>query len=124
MASADKASDWFHSAHERFREYEAQLDPDVGARKESLSDNGEQKERELRVPKETTVLAQFDFPSDTVGDLPFNAGETITNVSELPGEGWWTGWLNGKTGIFPSSYVERLDDRYEVTNCIEKQQCY
>ena len=42
--------------------------------------------------------------------LCFSVGEVITDVSELPGGGWWSGTLNGKRGIvwfivFPSDYV-------------------
>ncbi|KAG6892365.1 hypothetical protein C0992_000756, partial [Termitomyces sp. T32_za158] len=40
-------------------------------------------------------------------DLSFAAGDIIT-VTEENNADWWTGTLNGRSGLFPSSYVEKL----------------
>ncbi|KAG5645192.1 hypothetical protein DXG03_006710 [Asterophora parasitica] len=41
------------------------------------------------------------------GDLSFRAGETIDIIAETNAD-WWTGRHNGKEGLFPSNYVQRL----------------
>lgn len=53
------------------------------------------------------VVAVYNFRSDEEGDLPFRKGDVIT-VTLVDKSGWWTGELNGKVGIFPANYVERL----------------
>jgi hypothetical protein len=42
-----------------------------------------------------------------MNDLSFVAGDTIEIVDNTD-PNWWTGRLNGKQGLFPSSYVENL----------------
>eukprot|EP01118_Nematostelium_gracile_P015370 TRINITY_DN6148_c0_g1_i1.p1 TRINITY_DN6148_c0_g1~~TRINITY_DN6148_c0_g1_i1.p1 ORF type:complete len:362 (-),score=110.18 TRINITY_DN6148_c0_g1_i1:11-1018(-) len=51
--------------------------------------------------------ALYDFAGDQPTDLPFYAGDVIQITVEDDGSGWLTGQLNGRTGIFPSSYVQR-----------------
>merc|ERR1719209_1191671 len=46
----------------------------------------------------------YPYASDEPGDLTFEAGEYIT-VTAKAGD-WWTGTLNGRTGVFPFNYVE------------------
>ena len=53
------------------------------------------------------MVAVYNFRSDEEGDLPFRKGDVIT-VTLVDKSGWWTGELNGKVGIFPANYVERL----------------
>jgi len=48
-------------------------------------------------------VASYAFTGTEPGDLSFNAGDVIS-VTSTDGE-WWTGSLNGKTGIFPANYV-------------------
>ena len=38
------------------------------------------------------------------GDLTFRAGSVIEVISTHPGQGWLTGRLEGRTGIFPANY--------------------
>ena len=53
------------------------------------------------------VLALFTYSSNEPGDLSFNHGNLIT-VIKTEGE-WWTGTLDGKTGIFPANYVQKIE---------------
>ena len=46
----------------------------------------------------------YPYASVEPGDLTFEAGEYIT-VTAKAGD-WWTGTLNGRTGVFPFNYVE------------------
>ncbi|TFY68017.1 hypothetical protein EVG20_g3718 [Dentipellis fragilis] len=41
-------------------------------------------------------------------DLSFRPGDIIEIVSESNAD-WWTGRANGKQGLFPSNYVEKID---------------
>lgn len=50
--------------------------------------------------------ALYLYQSQEPGDLSFNAGDIIV-VQKKDGE-WWTGLLNGQSGIFPSNYVRPL----------------
>ena len=50
--------------------------------------------------------ALFDHEPDEPDELPFKAGDMV-KVTEKDEEGeWWTGEFDGKTGMFPASYVE------------------
>ncbi|GFZ43831.1 hypothetical protein JCM24511_01551 [Saitozyma sp. JCM 24511] len=51
--------------------------------------------------------AIFDFEAQAEGDLGFRAGDRIEIIerTENPDD-WWTGKLNGVTGIFPGTYTQ------------------
>ncbi|KAI9202468.1 P-loop containing nucleoside triphosphate hydrolase protein [Polychytrium aggregatum] len=54
-----------------------------------------------------TCRALYDYDATEADELSFKAGDTITIInSDDPG--WWTGNLNGKRGLFPMNYVEKL----------------
>ena len=48
--------------------------------------------------------ALYDYDGEREGDLQFRAGDRIS-VTNQAGN-WWTGTLNGHTGVFPSNYVQ------------------
>ncbi|XP_058167695.1 intersectin-1 [Anopheles ziemanni] len=52
-------------------------------------------------------VACYAYQSAEVGDLVFDAGETIA-VSKKEGD-WWTGTIGNRTGIFPSNYVQKQE---------------
>ena len=52
-----------------------------------------------------TALFSWDAEAST-GDLVFGQGDLIVVVSDAPGQGWMTGSIDGRVGIFPSNYVE------------------
>lgn len=51
------------------------------------------------------VRAVYPFEGTEEGDLSFEEGALIT-VIRVDESDWWEGELDGKTGIFPSNYVE------------------
>ncbi|XP_055889839.1 intersectin-1-like [Biomphalaria glabrata] len=54
-------------------------------------------------------VAMYSYTSDEPADLNFNEGDIIT-VTVTSGNGdWWTGNIDGRSGIFPSNYVKKLD---------------
>ncbi len=50
-------------------------------------------------------MALYDNEAEEEDDLAFNKGDLI-EVTNFEGGTWWTGSLNGKTGVFPSNYVQ------------------
>jgi len=53
-------------------------------------------------------IALFTYESTEPGDLMFQQGDVIM-VTEKHGE-WWTGQLGGISGIFPSNYVQKIEE--------------
>ncbi|RXK37065.1 hypothetical protein M231_05653 [Tremella mesenterica] len=53
------------------------------------------------------ATAIFDFEAQAEGDLSFNAGDRIEIIERTDNaDDWWTGKLNGRTGIFPGTYTQ------------------
>ncbi|KAI0682935.1 hypothetical protein BC835DRAFT_1397597 [Cytidiella melzeri] len=53
------------------------------------------------------AIALFDFNAVQPGDLSFSKGQiiTVTEMSKTT-DTWWTGKVDGRTGIFPANFVE------------------
>ncbi|ORY32784.1 hypothetical protein BCR39DRAFT_464181 [Naematelia encephala] len=62
-----------------------------------------------RKPSSNVVYATaiFDFEAQAEGDLSFSAGDRIEIIERTDSpDDWWTGKLNGRTGIFPGTYTQ------------------
>ncbi|KAH3660044.1 hypothetical protein OGAPHI_007249 [Ogataea philodendri] len=58
-------------------------------------------------PTAQTCTALYDYAAQAQGDLSFSAGQVITIVQKSDNQNdWWTGSLNGVTGVFPGNYVQ------------------
>ena len=55
----------------------------------------------------TLVRAVYKFKGSNNDELKFKKGDVITITQQEDG-GWWEGTLDGKTGWFPSNYVEEM----------------
>ncbi|XP_044748493.1 intersectin-1 isoform X2 [Coccinella septempunctata] len=53
-------------------------------------------------------VANYPYQSQEPGDLTFNAGDVIAVIKQ-EGE-WWTGKLKDNVGIFPSNYVQKVNN--------------
>ncbi|KAJ7352482.1 SH3 domain-containing protein [Mycena albidolilacea] len=63
-----------------------------------------------QTPAAQTVRAKalWDYgDGQSSQDLSFRAGDTIEIIEETNSD-WWTGRLNGREGVFPANYVEKL----------------
>ncbi|KAM3417474.1 hypothetical protein BST61_g5718 [Cercospora zeina] len=54
------------------------------------------------------VVALYDFVPYEAEELAFKKGDTISVVESVY-QDWWKGSLDGRVGIFPLNYVEKLD---------------
>ncbi|KPV74154.1 uncharacterized protein RHOBADRAFT_54012 [Rhodotorula graminis WP1] len=57
------------------------------------------------------VRGLYDFEGESSDELPFRRGDTI-RVLEKVSEEWWRGELRGRTGIFPTNYIEELPEDF------------
>jgi len=60
-------------------------------------------ERPPKAPKRIYVQAQHDFCGTEEGDLSFKKGDRIELL--VKSEGWCTGRLDGRSGLFPLNYT-------------------
>jgi hypothetical protein len=51
--------------------------------------------------------ALYEYSSADPGDLPLEARQRVL-VTERTSDDWWTGEVDGRTGLFPASYVKIL----------------
>lgn len=55
------------------------------------------------------AVALYTFEATQSGDLGFKKGDIITVTKRTDSKNdWWTGQIEGRTGIFPSNYVETI----------------
>ncbi|KIY63470.1 SH3-domain-containing protein [Cylindrobasidium torrendii FP15055 ss-10] len=58
-------------------------------------------------PQGEWAEALYDYNSGEDGDLAVKAGQQVW-VTEKSSPEWWTGTLDGRSGLFPASYVKLL----------------
>ncbi|XP_065188589.1 SH3 domain-containing protein 19-like [Sycon ciliatum] len=54
-----------------------------------------------------TAKALYGYTADDADELSFDVGDIITNVEDVD-NGWAAGDCNGKYGLFPTNFVERI----------------
>ena len=55
--------------------------------------------------------ALFDYEAEVHGDLTLRAGDIIYILDREEEDGWWTGMINNRQGLFPSTYVEIIEEK-------------
>ncbi|XP_040919903.1 CD2-associated protein isoform X3 [Toxotes jaculatrix] len=59
-------------------------------------------------PKKRQCKVLFEYQPQNEDELGMKVGDII-DITEEVEEGWWSGTLNGKSGLFPSNFVKELD---------------
>ncbi|XP_011068446.1 PREDICTED: uncharacterized protein LOC105154544 isoform X5 [Acromyrmex echinatior] len=74
----------------------------------------------------TIFTALFDYVAQGEDELSLQRGETVEVLSKdakISGdEGWWTGKICGKVGIFPANFVAEAESIDRVSSVIDKVQ--
>ncbi|XP_045910893.1 nostrin [Micropterus dolomieu] len=82
----------------------------------ALPQTDEDKERGLTPPESCSIgkcKALYNFTSEQDDELSLKEGDLL-DIHKKEENGWWFGELNGKTGHFPSTYVEELPVLHKV----------
>ncbi|OXU27277.1 hypothetical protein TSAR_000345 [Trichomalopsis sarcophagae] len=74
----------------------------------------------------TLFTALYDYVAQGEDELSLQRGETVevlSKDSKISGdEGWWTGKIRGKVGIFPANFVAEAETIDRVSSVIEQVQ--
>jgi growth factor receptor-binding protein 2 len=54
--------------------------------------------------KDSLVQAMFDFTPQEANELEFTRGDIVI-VTDKSDDNWWEGTVNGRSGMFPATYV-------------------
>ena len=73
-------------------------------------------EKSKRKNKLARVL--FEFEQEEEDELELSVGDVVEVLWDED-DGWWKGRLNGHEGLFPSNYVEMIDDEPQETSIQE-----
>ncbi|XP_020310689.1 CD2-associated protein isoform X3 [Oncorhynchus kisutch] len=69
-----------------------------------------------KMSKKRQCKALFDYMPQNEDELELKIGDTI-DIDEEVEEGWWSGTMNGKSGLFPSNFVKEIEtNEDEETN--------
>jgi len=65
------------------------------------------------------VVALYNYQAQHEDELSFFKG-SIINIVKKSGLDWWTGELNGQTGLLPSNYVQPLSESASEQNTLQQ----
>ncbi|XP_029157501.1 mitogen-activated protein kinase kinase kinase 11-like isoform X4 [Nylanderia fulva] len=87
--------------------------------------HGTHSSSQSRQDNSTTIFtALFDYVAQGEDELSLQRGETVEVLSKdakISGdEGWWTGKIRGKVGIFPANFVAEAESIDRVSSVIDK----
>ncbi|XP_051954277.1 CD2-associated protein-like isoform X1 [Xyrauchen texanus] len=69
-------------------------------------------------PKKRQCKVLFEYVPQNEDELELKIGDIIDIIEEVE-EGWWSGTMNGKSGLFPSNFVKAIEDT-ETTNITDE----
>lgn len=58
----------------------------------------------MSVRQPPTATVTYEYTAQAPDELSIREGDVVEIVTKDP-SGWWTGRLNGKTGLFPGNYA-------------------
>ncbi|MEQ2270781.1 hypothetical protein XENORESO_012694 [Xenotaenia resolanae] len=59
-------------------------------------------------PKKRQCKVEFEYQPVNEDELELKVGDVVDIIEEVE-DGWWSGSLNGKSGLFPSNFVKELE---------------
>ncbi|XP_076444847.1 SH3 domain-containing kinase-binding protein 1-like isoform X2 [Babylonia areolata] len=65
-----------------------------------------------RKEKTKRCKVMFDYKAENEDELDLTVGQILDFIREVE-EGWWEGSLDGKSGVFPSNFVEMMEEGVE-----------
>jgi len=60
-----------------------------------------------KAPQGPTCRALYNYTAQENDELTLRKGDVVTIIKEHPD--WWEGELNGKVGVFPANYVQKIE---------------
>ena len=62
--------------------------------------------------KTRRAKVSFSYAADNIDELSLEPGQIVEVLAEEE-EGWWRGKMGGKEGVFPSNFVEIIEEGVE-----------
>ena len=67
-----------------------------------------------QLSKTRRAKVAFSYAADNIDELSLEPGQIVEVLAEEE-EGWWRGKMGGKEGVFPSNFVEIIEEATEPT---------
>ena len=71
--------------------------------------------------KRFLARTRYSYVAKDDDELTLEHGNIVEVLGEVA-DGWWSGKLNGKTGLFPSNYVEEISEEEARVALKEKEE--
>ncbi|XP_031705967.1 SH3 domain-containing kinase-binding protein 1 isoform X2 [Anarrhichthys ocellatus] len=86
-----------------------------------VSDPGVRSGRKVEQIRKRRCKAAFSYAPQHEDELELKIGDVIEIISEVE-EGWWEGFVNGKTGMFPSNFTKVVQTESETSSLDTSQE--
>ncbi|KAL6097577.1 sh3kbp1 [Pungitius sinensis] len=96
--------------------------PDLSnGRASPVSDTSVRSGRKAEQIRKRRCKAAFSYAPQHEDELELKIGDVIEIISEVE-EGWWEGFVNGKTGMFPSNFTKVIQTESETSSLNTSQE--
>ncbi|TNN45030.1 SH3 domain-containing kinase-binding protein 1 [Liparis tanakae] len=86
-----------------------------------VSDASVRSGRKVEQIRKRRCKAAFSYAPQHEDELELKIGDVVEIISEVE-EGWWEGFLNGKTGMFPSNFTKVVQAESETSSLDTSQE--
>ncbi|XP_034415627.1 SH3 domain-containing kinase-binding protein 1 isoform X6 [Cyclopterus lumpus] len=90
-------------------------------RSSPVSDASVRSSRKVEQIRKRRCKAAFSYAPQHEDELELKIGDVVEIISEVE-EGWWEGFLNGKTGMFPSNFTKVVQTESETSSLDTSQE--
>ncbi|XP_032359341.1 SH3 domain-containing kinase-binding protein 1 [Etheostoma spectabile] len=96
--------------------------PDLSnGRASPVSDPGARSGKKVEQIRKRRCKAAFSYVPQHEDELELKIGDVIEIIAEVE-EGWWEGFLNGKSGMFPSNFTKVIQTESETSSLNTSQE--